>query len=194
MTAASAPRLVLASGSPRRRDLLLQIGIIPDEIVSSDIDETAHENELPKALCTRLGLEKAKHIAPEYPKSYILAADTVVAVGRRLLPKPASKTEAKGFLELMSGRSHRVYTGVTLISPDSRVFSKTVETRIKMKRLTDSEIDSYIDSNEWQGKAGAYGIQGQAEAFIRYLAGSYSNVVGLPLYETRNMLFGAGYK
>lgn len=189
----SPHKLILASASPRRKSLLAQIGVVPDEIIPADIDETPHTGEIPKPHAGRLAIGKARVIAADHPDAYVLAADTVVGVGRRILPKAEDLASAKYCLELISGRSHRVYTGICLITPDGKEISKTVETRLKMKRLSQPELQSYLDSKEWDGKAGGYGIQGLAEAYISQIIGSYSNVVGLPVYETRNMLVGAGY-
>jgi septum formation protein len=182
-------RLILGSGSPRRRELLAQIGVVPDEIRPADIDETPHNNELPRPYAARLAVEKARAIESG---DLILSADTVVAVGRRILGKPADVAEAAEFLMLLSGRRHRVITGVALRLGD-KVWSRQVETVVKFKRLSDVEISAYLRSNEWQGKAGGYAIQGIGGAFIPAINGSYTNVVGLPLTETANMLIGAGY-
>jgi len=186
-----AQRLVLASASPRRLDLLAQIGITPDAVVPADIDETPLKGELARPLAERLAAGKA--VAVHTGGQFTLAADTVVAVGRRLLPKTEKRDEAEACLRLMSGRAHQVLTGVSLIDPDGQHVTRAVLTRVRMKRLTDAEIGAYLDSLEWQGKAGGYGIQGRAAAFIANLSGSYSNVVGLPLFDTRNLLTGLGY-
>ena len=185
--------LILASGSPRRVELLASIGVVPDQICPADIDETPIKNELPPALAGRLACEKARAIAAQNPNNHVLGADTIVAVGRRILGKASDENELEKFLKLLSGRSHRVYTGVCVIAPDGAERMRVVETRIKMKRLSRTEIKNYADSNEWQGKAGGYGIQGLAGAFIPSIIGSYSNVVGLPLYDTRHLLIGSGY-
>ncbi|MEO1028424.1 MAG: Maf family nucleotide pyrophosphatase [Pseudomonadota bacterium] len=186
--------LVLASASPRRRDLLAQIGITPDSILPSDIDETPEKSELPRALAGRLAIEKAQaSSAFADGKSYLLSADTVVGVGRRILPKTELASEARECLELMSGRAHQVFTGVAVSSPTGKLSSRIVSARVQFKRLTQQEIDWYIDSSEWQGKAGGYGIQGMAGVFVKAITGSYTAIVGLPLFETRNMLIGAGY-
>lgn len=182
-------RLILGSGSPRRRELLAQIGVVPDEIRPADIDETPHKNELPRPYAARLAVEKARAIESS---DLILSADTVVAVGRRILGKPADASEAAQFLMLLSGRRHRVITGVALRLGD-KVWLRQVETVVKFKRLSDVELSAYLRSNEWQGKAGGYAIQGIGGAFIPAINGSYTNVVGLPLTETANMLIGAGY-
>ena len=187
------PKLILASASPRRLDLLAQIGIVPDKVMPADINEDPIAGELPKGHALRLAREKAIKVASENPDAIILAADTVVGVGRRILPKTETIDEARKCLELMSGRGHRVYTGVAVIKANGELTSRVVETRLKMKRLSNDELAQYLDSGEWQGKAGGYGIQGRAGAFISHLIGSYTNVVGLPLFETRNLLTGAGY-
>lgn len=185
-------KLVLASASPRRLQLLAQIGITPDEVRPSDIDETPKPGELARPLALRLA--EGKLAACRADDAFILAADTVVAVGRRLLPKTEAKSEAEACLRLMSGRAHRVLTGLAVRAPDGRAASRVVVTRVQMKRLSEDEIATYLDSDEWRGKAGGYGIQGQAAAFIRALSGSYSGVVGLPLYDTKNLLTGLGWK
>ncbi|MCF6273977.1 MAG: Maf family protein [Rhodobacteraceae bacterium] len=183
-------KLILASASPRRAELLAQIGVVPDEILPAGIDETPLKAELPRVYAGRLSVEKARAVQAE---GLILAADTVVAVGRRILEKPADADEAVRFLRLLSGRRHRVITGVAL-RLDEKLWARQVETAVRFKPLSEPEINTYITSGEWQGKAGGYGIQGLASAFIPWINGSYSNVVGLPLSETANMLTGAGYK
>ncbi|WP_018700488.1 Maf-like protein [Amorphus coralli] len=191
--------LVLASGSPRRLALLEQIGVVPDHLAPSDVDETPAEGESPHALAQRLARMKADdayeraRADKEVGTAYILAADTVVAVGRRVLPKAESLSDAEECLDLLSGRGHRVYTGVTLISPRGKLRQKTVETRVRFKRLSRQETEAYLASGEWKGKAGGYAIQGIAAAFVAKLVGSYSNVVGLPLFETAALLTGEGY-
>lgn len=187
--ASSKLRLILGSGSPRRRELLAQIGVVPDEIRPADIDETPLKNELPRPYAARLAVEKARAIVSD---DLILSADTVVAVGRRILGKPENATQAAQFLLLLSGRRHRVITGVALRLGD-KIWSRQVETVVKFKRLSDVELSAYLRSNEWQGKAGGYAIQGIGGAFIPSINGSYTNVVGLPLTEVTNMLIGAGY-
>lgn len=186
-------KLVLASASPRRLDLLAQIGITPDFVTPADINEDPILGELPRDHALRLAQEKAAKIAGQTPDHIILATDTVVGVGRRILPKTETADQARKCLELMSGRGHRVYTGVAVIKANGDMMSRVVETRLKMKRLSADELQEYLDSEEWKGKAGGYGIQGRAGAFIPTLIGSYTNVVGLPLFETRNLLMGAGY-
>jgi len=188
-----SPHLILASQSPRRLSLLAQIGITPDAVRPADINEDPIEGEVPRGHALRLAQEKAAKVAGDNPDKIILAADTVVGVGRRILPKAETQQEARYCLELMSGRGHRVFTGVAVIKADGDMISRVVETRLTMKRLSAVELQDYLKSGEWQGKAGGYGIQGRAEGFISKLIGSYSNVVGLPLFETRNLLQGAGY-
>ncbi len=186
------PPLVLASASPRRLMLLEQIGVVPDQVVPADIDETPLKNELPRDLVCRLALAKARQVVSQHKKSAVLAADTVVACGRRILPKAEDEAEARACLKRLSGRRHMVHGGVALILPDGQPLTRYVATRITFKRLSDAEIDSYVDSGEWLGKAGGYAIQGRAAAFVPFINGSYSNVVGLPLYETAQLLNGAG--
>ena len=189
----SAPVLILASASPRRKDLLAQIGITPDKIQPADLDESEKPSEAPRAYALRLAIEKAQAVHALAPGAIILAADTAVAVGRRILPKTETEDEARSCLNLMSGRSHQVLTGIAVIAADGRMMSRLVTTRVKMKRLTPQEISGYIASGEWKGKAGGYGIQGKAGALISDLSGSYTGVVGLPVFETRNLLEAAGY-
>ena len=186
------PVFVLASGSPRRLDLLGQIGLKPDIVHPTDIDETPTPHELPADLALRLAVEKAKAAnAHLRGRPLILAADTVVGCGRRVLPKAASEGEARRFLTLLSGRSHRVWTGVAIAMGDQR-WSRSVETRVKFDRLSEDAVEAYLQSGEWRGKAGAYAIQGRAALFVRSIQGSYSNVVGLPLRETAHLLAAAG--
>ncbi|MCF1504677.1 MULTISPECIES: Maf-like protein [Afifella] len=188
--------LVLASGSPRRLALLDQIGIIPDRLLPAGIEETPERKELPRSMARRLARTKAEVAAraarrdPALEGAYVLAADTVVAVGRRILPKPEVTDEAAACLRLLSGRAHRVYTAICLLTPKGATRQKLVESRVRFKRLSRSEIEIYLASGEWQGKAGGYAIQGRAGAFVVKLIGSYSNVVGLPLFETMNLLAG----
>jgi septum formation protein len=191
--------LILASGSPRRLSLLDQIGIEPDKLLPANVDETPLPKETPRSLARRLARTKAEVARrnaerdPDTQKAYVLAADTVVAVGRRILPKPELTDEAAACLRLLSGRAHKVFTGVCLITPRGKVRQKLVETRLRFKRLSREEMETYLASGEWQGKAGGYAIQGRAGAFVTKLVGSYSNVVGLPLYETMALLMGEGY-
>lgn len=184
-------RLILASASPRRRDLLAQIGIVPDEVRPADIDETPLKDESPRALAERLARGKAAAVAGD---GFVLAADTVVAVGRRILPKAEDEATARRCLELLSGRAHRVFTGICVIAPDGRQASRVVEARVQVKRLTEAEIAAYLASGDWHGKAGGYAIQGPAGAFIPAINGSYSAIVGLPLYETKAVLVGLGWR
>jgi septum formation protein len=185
------PPLILASASPRRLDLLAQIGLVPDKVAPTDIDETRRKDEAPRALAERLAREKAE-ACPE--AGFVLAADTVVAVGQRNLGKAADEAEAEAFLRLLSGRAHQCITGVAVRAPDGRVACRTVLARVKMKRLTDAEIAAYVASGEWKGKAGGYAIQGLAGGFITAINGSYTAIVGLPLYETRMLLEGMGWR
>lgn len=188
-----SPKFILASQSPRRLSLLAQIGITPDDVSPADINEDPIKGEVPRGHALRLAQEKAAKVAGENSDTIILAADTVVGVGRRILPKAENLDQAKYCLNLLSGRGHRVFTGVAVVKPNGDMISRVVETRLTMKRLSAQELQSYLDSGEWNGKAGGYGIQGIAEGYISKLIGSYSNVVGLPLFETRNLLQGAGY-
>jgi len=187
-------RLVLASASPRRLALLQQIGVIPDDVAPADADETPGRKEPPRRLAMRLAVAKGKAVASRFAGAYILSADTVVATGRRVLPKPDTEEEARACLSRLSGRSHDVLTGVALRAPDGRSASRLVESRVTFKRLSDEEVDAYIASTEWRGKAGGYAIQGRAGAFITSIAGSYSAIVGLPLFETAALLEGLGYR
>ena len=189
----TTPRLVLASASPRRLDLLAQIDLKPDAVVAAEIDETPLPNETPRLLALRLAVAKAAKVAAEQPGVYVLAADTVVAVGRRVLPKVETQAEGRTCLELLSGRAHKVLTAVAVRGPDGREASRLVESRLHFKRLTPAEITAYLASGEGVGKAGGYAIQGRAGAFVMSLQGSYPAVVGLPLYETLNLLTGLGY-
>ncbi len=186
--------LVLASASPRRRALLAQIGVAPDAIDPADIDETAAPREQPVALARRLAAAKAAAVAVRHPGAYVLAADTVVAVGRRILPKAADAATARRCLMLLSGRRHRVVGGIVVVAPDGRRAERLVTTAVKFKRLTADEIADYVATEEWQGKAGGYAIQGAVAAFIPWLNGSYTNVVGLALPEARDALCGLGYR
>jgi septum formation protein len=199
MLALSRPKLVLASGSPRRVSLMNQAGIEPDALRPADIDETPHQGELPRVCASRLAYAKAATalaaIGPDDDVygAFILAADTVVAVGRRILPKPELVDEAAQCLRLLSGRSHRVYTALCLVTPRRRYRQRVVETRVRFKRLSNDDIESYLGTGEWRGKAGGYAAQGLAGTFIVKMVGSYSNVVGLPLYETVALLTGEGF-
>jgi len=187
------PTLVLASASPRRLDLLARIGVTPDRVEPADLDETPLPRELPRDHARRLARAKAEAVAARYPGAFVLAADTVVARGRRILPKAEDAVTAKRCLAMLSGESHRVWGGVALVTPDGHLSERVVETRVIFKGLDAGELASYLDSGEWHGKAGGYAIQGHAEGFVRQLVGSHSNVIGLPLFETRALLRGRGY-
>ncbi|MDX9863036.1 MAG: nucleoside triphosphate pyrophosphatase [Rhodospirillales bacterium] len=184
---------VLASASPRRRDLLAQVGLSPDRIVPAEVDERPRPRELPREVASRLAEAKARAVAGRFPGAFVLGADTVVACGRRVLPKAEEEGEARACLELLSGRRHRVLGGVAVIDPAGRMVGRLVTTAVTFKRLAPTEIDHYIASGEWQGKAGGYAIQGLAALYVRQIVGSYSNVVGLPLFETAALLKGLGY-
>ena len=193
---ASAPFLTLASASPRRLQLLAQIGIEPARVLPTDCDETPGKTELPKDLALRLArtkAETARAMLDGEEGAYILAADTVVARGRLILPKAETQAQARDCIAKLSGRTHRVITGVALMTPEGRMLTRAVETRVAFKRLSRDEIDFYIRSGEWQGKAGGYAIQGLAALFVHQIVGSYYNIVGLPLYETAAMLQGTHY-
>ncbi len=189
---ASAP-LILASASPRRLALLKQIAVTPADIIAADIDETPRPGETPRDYVARLAIEKANAVAATSRASFVLAADTAVACGRRILPKAENEETARDCLALLSGRAHRVFTGVALAKPDGAAVSRLVETRVKVRRLSPADVDTYLRSGEWNGKAGGYGIQGLFAKHVVSIVGSYTNIVGLPLYETANMLAGAGY-
>ena len=188
------PLLVLASASPRRVDLLTQIGFPPDLVAPADIDETPLKDETPTHHAERLAIEKARRIAADHPNHFVLGADTVVACGRRILPKAEDPATARKCLSLLSGRRHRVFGGVALIGPDGKIALRRVQSVVAFKRLSDAELDWYLDSGEWQGKAGGYAIQGLAARFVREIIGSYSNIVGLPLFETGQLLTGRGVR
>jgi septum formation protein len=186
-------RLILASASPRRLDLLARIGVVPDAVLPADVDESVPRGELPREHALRLAREKAGAVAAREPGALVLGADTVVAVGRRILPKVEDEETLRACMRLLSGRRHRVLTGVALAIPGKPMRERLVETIIAMKRLSAEEIDHYAGHGEWRGKAGGYALQGYGEVYVRHLAGSYSNVVGLPLAETRVLLKSAGY-
>ena len=187
-------RLVLASASPRRLQLLQQVGILPCDVDPADVDETPRRRELPHHYARRVALDKLAAVSARHPGAFLLAADTVVAVGRRILPKPDSEAEARRCLELLSGRRHRVLGGVAVQAPDGRRAEALVTTAVIVKRLSQDELERYLAGGEWRGKAGGYAIQGAAAAFIPKIIGSYPNVVGLPLVETCNLLSGLGYR
>jgi len=193
------PKLVLASGSPRRLSLINQVGIEPDALRPTDIDETPKRGELPRAYATRLARNKAEtalgmvRIDDELKGAYILAADTAVAVGRRILPKAELLDEAAQCLRLLSGRNHRVHTAICLVTPKETFRQRYVETRVRFKRLSEQDIEAYLASGEWRGKAGGYAVQGIAGSFVVKMVGSYTNIVGLPLYESITLLGGEGF-
>jgi septum formation protein len=185
------PKLILASASPRRLDLLRQIAIDPDQVTPTEVDETPIIGELAGPLAQRLAIAKASAVSAT--GAVVLGADTVVACGRRILPKARNAAEARRTLQLLSGRRHTVYTGIAVIDALGQLRQRLVKTAVAFKRLDERELGGYLNSGEWQGKAGAYGIQGRAATFVRFINGSYSNVVGLPLYETAALLSAAGY-
>lgn len=193
LQAADGAEFVLASASPRRADLVRQIGLTPHHTDPADIDETPRGRERPRAYALRVAEAKARSVASRRPGCWVLAADTVVACGHRILPKAESAAEARRCLGLLSGRRHRVIGGLALVAPDGGLRTRAVETRVAFKRLDDGEIETYLASGEWQGKAGGYAIQGLAAAYITFVNGSYSNVVGLPLAETYALLTGVGF-
>jgi septum formation protein len=194
-----SPKFVLASGSPRRVQLINQAGIEPDSLRPTDIDETPERGELPRACANRLARAKAEaalalvRVDEELKGAYILSADTVVAVGRRILPKAELLDEAAQCLRLLSGRNHRVHTAICLVTPKETFRQRLVETKVRFKRLSEEDIEAYLGSGEWRGKAGGYAAQGIAGAFMVKIVGSYSNIVGLPLYETTTLLAGEGF-
>ena len=187
----TAPSLVLASASPRRRELIARLGIEPARIVSADIDETPRKGELPRLYAKRMASEKARAAAD--PAAFVLAGDTVVACGRRILPKAEDEATARHCLELLSGRRHKVLSAVALLAPDGTLRERLSETSVRFKRLSADEIAAYLAGGEWHGKAGGYAIQGAAEGLIAWIEGSHSGVVGLPLFETRALLKAAGF-
>ncbi len=186
-------RFVLASSSPRRRELLASIGLIPDQIMSPEVDESPLKGEGIREYVKRIALLKARTVHSQIPQAYVLAADTSVERGRRILLKANNKEEARQMLKHHSGRRHRVYTGVCVLSPEGKEACRVVSTRISFKRVTEEEIENYLVTREWEGKAGGYSIQGQAAKFVKFISGSYTNVVGLPLYETDCLLKGLGF-
>jgi septum formation protein len=185
-------RLILASASPRRLDLLARIGVVPGVVDPADLDETALKSELPRVYAQRIAREKAEDVSARHAGAVILAADTVVAVGRRILPKAEDSATAQTCLELLSGRRHQVLTAVTVIDAQGTARHRLSVTTLAFKRLSPREIAAYVGGDEWRGKAGGYAIQGHAEAFVRFLSGSHSGVIGLPLFETRALLVSAG--
>ena len=185
-------RLILASGSPRRKELLGQLNMVPDKIISPNIDETPQKQETPKQLSMRLSQEKAHAVHQENSSCYVLAADTVVACGRQILDKAETSQSAEMYLLKLSGRRHQVHGGITLITPEGKTITRHCLTRVQFKPLAEQEISAYIQSKEWEGKAGGYAIQGFAGSFVKYISGSYSNVVGLSLYDTMSIFKSAG--
>lgn len=198
-TGQSRPKLVLASASPRRLALLAQVGVDPDALRPAEIDETPRKGEMPRGLVLRLARAKAEAARDQIANdrdiadSFVLAADTIVSIGRRILMKPQFMEEAVASLQLLSGRSHRVMSGICLITPDDKMRTRIVETRVRFKHLSRAELEAYIASREWRGKAGSYAIQGLAGVFVQKIIGSYTNVVGLPLGEVTNMLVSEGF-
>ena len=188
------PRLILASASPRRLELLARIGVVPDEVAPAQVDENPEPRERPADLARRLAAAKARDVAGRFPGALVLGADTVVACGRRILPKAASEDEARRFLGLLSGRRHRVYGGVSVIDTEGRAHDRLVVTAVAFKRLSAGDIATYIGSGEWRDKAGAYAIQGEGSWLVTRLEGSLSNVIGLPLEETLALLEQAGHE
>lgn len=186
--------MILASASPRRLDLLRQAGVAPDRVLATDIDETPRRSETPRQLALRLAREKAVAGGQLAPGAFVVAADTIVTLGRRIFGKPVDENDARRMLELLSGRAHRVLTAVAVLAPDGRLSARLSETRLHWKRLTPAELSAFLRSGEWEGVAGAYRIQGKAAAFTIELQGSYTGVVGLPLYETLALLQGLGYR
>lgn len=188
------PAFILASASPRRRELLAQVALSPDGVDSAAIDETPRARELPRRHALRLAGAKARAVAVRHPGAFILGADTVVACGRRILPQARDVETARRCLMLLSGRRHRVFGGIAVIGPDGSLAARCAESVVTFRRLERAELDEYLASGDWEGKAGGYAIQGLAARFVRFLSGSYSNVVGLPLFETVALLAGRGYE
>ena len=187
-------QLILASSSPQRLILLKTIGVIPDKIVPSNIDEIPEKNEKPRDFVLRMSKEKALDVSKNFPNSFILSGDTIVACGRRIIGKPSDRDNAKQILNLLSGRRHQVLSAITLIKPDKNEVSKIVMTRVKFSRLNQNALNAYLDTNEWKGKAGGYAIQGSASSFIPWINGSYSSVMGFPMNEVNNLLNSSGWK
>ena len=186
--------LILASSSPQRLELLKQIDIIPDKVVPSKIKENPSKGEKPRDFVIRMSKEKALNVSKKYKDSYVLSGDTIVSVGRRIIRKPSNKAEAENYLNLLSGRRHRVFSAVTLIAPDKKEMTKVTLTRVKFSRLNKNDLHEYIKTNEWKGRAGGYAIQGKASAFIPWIHGSYTGIVGFPLNEVKNLLSSSGWK
>ncbi|MDO8295335.1 MAG: nucleoside triphosphate pyrophosphatase [Caulobacter sp.] len=186
--------LVLASASPRRLELLRQVGIEPDHVDPADIDETPGRDETPRRLALRLARQKTAVVVARHPRAFVLGADTLVAVGRRILNKPEDESEARAMLALLSGRAHKVLTGLVVVAPDGRTAERVVETRVRFKRLSGQETDAFIAAGDWRDAAGGYKIHQRAGAFVTDLQGSYTSVVGLPLHETVSLLTGLGWR
>ncbi len=187
-------KLVLASQSPARLQLLKNIGFVPDVVQPADIDETPLKNEDPKQYVVRLAEEKAKTVHVQHSDAYVIAADSIACCGRKILGKPEDRNHAREILQMLSGRRHKLYTGLCVIAPDGTLRIKSVLTMVKFKRIGTQEMEDYLDTQEWEGKCGAYGIQKDAGAFVHSINGSYTNVIGLPLVETKNLLLGLGFK
>lgn len=194
LSSVATPRLILGSSSPRRLEILKQIGFPPDHVIGADIDETPHKGELPRLFAQRMATEKNAALAGQFPNDYILTADTTVAVGRRILGNPSDEDEATRMNRLLSGRNHRVYTAVTVRAPDGRIASRIVESRVKIRHLSNADIAFSVSSGEWKGRAGGYSFIGHFSRFIQKIIGSSSGIIGLPSYETANLLTGLGYK
>jgi septum formation protein len=190
----ASAKLVLASASPRRLALLAQAGVMPDLVLATEIDETPKKSELPRVLALRLARDKARAAQAQNPDAYILAADTVVGVGRRILPKAETPDQVRDCLQLLSGRRHQVHTAIAVAAPGGRVVTKAALTRVSFRRLSEAQIESYVAGGEGLGKAGGYAIQGRAEIFVKEIAGAYSTVVGLPLSLTMGLLEGLGWR
>lgn len=193
MTEKAKPRLILGSSSPRRVDLLKQIGYVPDVIQGADIDETPQPYELPQAYCLRMAEEKNAALAPQFPHDVVITADTIVAAGRRIIGKPEDRADAGRIIRLLSGRAHQIYSAVTIAAPGSKPVSRISVSRVKMKRLSDDEIEHFLNTNDWQGVSGAYRLQGAIAQYMLSVQGSPSGIIGLPLYETAQLLKGIGY-
>ena len=187
-------KIILASASPRRLELLSQVGIKPDAVIPADIDETLLKGELPHKFAARLSQEKCAKIAAQNPGAFVIAADTVVACGRRVLDKPTDEADARRILRALSGRRHKVYGGICVASPDGKMKSRLCETVVSFRRLSEADIAAYINGKDWERKAGGYAIQGMAATFVKFLSGSYTNVIGLSLYDTVQLLNSLGYK
>jgi septum formation protein len=188
-----SPRLVLGSASPRRADLLAQIGLIPDIVQPADIDETPRPNEKPDIYCTRVAREKNAVLATKFPDDFIITADTTVAVGRRILGKPDNRDDAKRMINLLSGRAHNIHTALVIHAPGGKTATRLSSSRVKVKRLTEAEIEAFLDTSDWVDAAGAYKLQKSFARFIIHVSGSPSGIIGLPLFETAQLLAGLGF-